>query len=112
MLTDPRRAEEELAVDLAKVHSIARMRLGLVAGLVIVGLTQTHFNIPDRVDIFAQVYAAIASAGPVLGIAVGGVLLVVLLARRDMKRAYDRYESKRFRVPTRKTPGKVSQRLD
>ena len=103
MLTDPRRAEEDLVTDLAKVHTTARMRLGVVAGIVIVGLVQTHFDIPDSADLFAKAHAVAVAVGPVFGIAVGGVLLVVLVARRDMKRAQDRYESKRFRVPTRKT---------
>ncbi len=103
MLIDPERAKEHLDADLTKVRATVRMRLGVVAGIVIVGLIQTHFDITDKSDAVGIARAVYAAALPIFGIAVAGILLVVLLAVRDSKRARHRYESTRFRIPTRKT---------
>ncbi len=103
MLPDPRRAEEEFLAELAKVHAAARTRLGIVAGIVVVGLVQTNYDFSAEAGFVALVVSIVKDAAPVLGIAVAGLLLVLGLAQRDMKRARDLYESKRFRIPTRKT---------
>jgi hypothetical protein len=103
MLINPKRAEEKLHSDLAKIRIAVRMRFGIVAGVVIVGLLQTNFNVPPGLG-FADLAAAyIRIGGPVLGLAVVGVLIVLALARRDINAAQARFESQTFRVPKRKT---------
>lgn len=104
MILDPRRAEENLQADLAKVRTAVRMRLGIVAGIVIVGLLQMHFDFAGNADLVALARVFFKTAAPLLGLAAAGVLIVLALGWRDMKRARDVYDSKRFRVPTRKTP--------
>ena len=103
MQIDPRRAEEDLETDLAKVRSTVRMRLGVVAGVVIVGLVQTNFDGVDGGGIFDAARRIFILALPVLGLGLLGALIVGGLAGRDIKRARARYDSKRFRVPTRKS---------
>jgi len=103
MLLDPRRAEENLKADLAKIRMTARMRFGIVAGVVIVGLLQTNFDVPPGLTFseLAPIYLRILA--PVLGLAGIGVLVVFALARRDIKAAHTRFESQTFRVPKRKS---------
>jgi hypothetical protein len=96
-LLNPQRAQENLDADLAKIRTKMRMRLGIVAGVVIVGLFQTNFDF--AFDIPSYFRAAL----PVLGLAVAGVLVVVALTLRDTKKARDRFESQRFRIPKRKS---------
>lgn len=105
MLPDPRRAEEDFQAELAKVRAAVRMRLGIVAGIVIVGLVQTNFDFSAETGLADLVVRCVKDAAPLLGIAAAGLLVVFGLAQRDLKRARDLYESKRFRVPTRKTRG-------
>jgi cytochrome c-type biogenesis protein CcmH/NrfF len=97
----PGRDAENLAADLRKIRVTTRMRLGVVAGVVIVGLFQTRF--PDLVGLDTLTAASILAwtALPVLMLAVAGVFVVVALARRDIKRKEAEYESKRFRIPGR-----------
>jgi len=93
MLLDPKRAEENLKADLAKIRTTVRMRFGIVAGIVIVGIFQTNFE--------GQPLAR--ALLPLFGIGAVGLFVVYALAYRDKKRAQDVYDSSRFRVPTRKT---------
>lgn len=102
MATLPSRDEEKLAVDLAKIRATARMRLGVVAGVVIVGVVQTRFPDVAGEDTLTAARTLIRTALPVLMLAVAGVFVVVALARRDIKRKEAEVESKRFRIPKRK----------
>ena len=106
MVFNPRREEEKLEADLAKIRATTRMRLGVVAGVVIIGLMQTKFQ-PVGGDLFTAASTLLQTALPVIFIAAAGVLFVVGLAWRDMRRARAAYESKRFRVPKRRPAGKA-----
>lgn len=106
MLFSPSREEENLRTDLAKIRATTRMRLGVVAGLVIIGLVQTKFPMAPDADVVTAIRAVLRSVMPVIFIGVAGVLLVVGISRRDMKRVQAAYESKRFRVPKRSPAGK------
>lgn len=97
----PGRDEENLAADLAKIRATARMRLGVVAGVVIVGLFQTRFPDVAGVDMMTAARTLVRTGLPVLMLAVAGVFVVVALARRDIKRKVAEHESKRFRIPSR-----------
>ena len=103
MLINPQRAQQILDDALAKIRMKTRMRLGLVAGAVIVGLSQTGFH-SDAAAPLDKARDYVQAAGPVLALAVAGVFLVVALSRLDIKRAREAYDSQRFRIPTRKTP--------
>jgi len=102
MALNPRLEEERLAAELTKVRQTTRMRLGIVAGILIIGVFQTNFPAlsgPEPLVVAGNVLRAVM---PLVFLAVAGVLVVVGLARRDMKRAEAAFESKRFRVPKRK----------
>ncbi len=103
MLPDPRRAEEDFQAETARLRTVLRTRLGILAGLVIAGLVQTDYNVPAGAGLVAIVVQVVNDAMVVLGIAAAGLVLIFGLLQRDQKRAHDLYESKRFRVPTRKT---------
>ena len=100
---DPRRAEENLQAELAKIRSTARMRFGIVAGVIIVGLLKTNFSLDADADLIAQVVAIVRAAMPVIGLAAVATLLILALAQRDVKRARAKHESQIFRVPVRKS---------
>ena len=103
MLINPQRAQQNLDDALAKIRMTLRMRLGLVAGVIIVGLSQTTFysDAAANGDVLRDYFKA---AVPVLGIAVLGLFLVIALSRLDIKHARDVYDSQRFRIPIRKSP--------
>lgn len=103
MVLDPRREEEKLQADLVQIRNTTRMRLGVVAGILIIGYFQLNFPTVDGSDWLADVRTLFRAALPLVFIAVAGVLAVLALARRDAKRVEAAYESKRFRVPKRKT---------
>lgn len=107
MVFSPSREEENLRADLAKIRATTRMRLGVVAGLVIIGLLQSKFPMAPDADIVTAIRAILHAVMPVIFIGAAGVLLVVGIARRDMKRVQAAYESKRFRVPKRNPAGKA-----
>ncbi|MBY0511622.1 MAG: hypothetical protein K2P94_15910, partial [Rhodospirillaceae bacterium] len=88
----PGRDEENLAADLAKIRATARMRLGVVAGVVIVGLFQTRFPDVAGVDMMTAARTLVRTGLPVLMLAVAGVFVVVALARRDIKRKVAEHE--------------------
>jgi hypothetical protein len=85
-----------------KIRATARMRLGVVAGIVIVGMVQTRFPDIAGEDAVTAARILLRAALPVLMLAVAGAFVVVALARRDIKRKEADYESKQFRVPGRK----------
>jgi hypothetical protein len=103
MVSDPRREEENLQADLAKIRGTTRMRLGVVAGIVIIGFFQIRFPHLDGGDLLAEARAVFQALMPLVFIAGAGVLVVLALARRDAKRVEAAYESKRFKVPKRKS---------
>ena len=93
MLLDPQRAQAKLDEALARIRKAQRMRFGMVAGVVIVGLLQVAVGKRPVVE-----------AGlPVLGLAVAGAAVIQALSVRDAKRAQRTFESESFRVPKRKT---------
>jgi hypothetical protein len=96
MVLDPRRAEENFATDLAKIRATTRMRLGIVVGVVIVGLLQTRFDVPPDAGLLGYVQSYFTAAKLILGVAVLGVVIILLVARRDTTRARDRYDGSRF----------------
>jgi hypothetical protein len=95
------RDEEKLATDIAKIRATARMRLGAVVGLVAVGLFQIDFPDLSGLDTVTAARTLLRTLMPFLALSVALVLLVLGLARRDIKRKQDDYESKQFRIPTR-----------
>ncbi len=101
MVASPRRAEENLEADLALVRAQVRMRLGVVAAIVLVGLYQTNFETAPAGG--AGFGAMLSAALPVLGIAVAGALIVFALGWRDAKQVRAKHEPNLFRVPKRKT---------
>lgn len=101
MIVDPRRAEEDLKADLARVRATMRMRLAVVAAVVLVGLFRTNFRIESGLDAVSVAHSILTTASPVLGIAGAGSLIVFALAWRDTKRLHSLFESKRFRIPKR-----------
>ena len=107
MVFSPSREEENLRTDLAKIRATTRMRLGVVAGLVIIGLLQTKYPIAPDADFVTASRMIVRAVMPVIFIGVAGIVLVVGIARRDMKRVEAAYESKRFRVPKRSPSGKA-----
>jgi hypothetical protein len=102
MALNPRLEEEKLATELAKIRQTTRMRLGIVAGIIIIGVLQTNFPDLGGSHPGAVVGPLLRAAMPLAFLAAAGVLVVVGLARRDMKRAEAAFESKVFRVPKRK----------
>jgi hypothetical protein len=95
------RDEEKLATDMAKIRATARMRLGAVAGLFIVGLFQVRFPPVGDAGLVAAAPALLRAALPVLAFAAVLAFVVVALAARDIKRKQAEHESKQFRVPSR-----------
>ena len=93
MRLDPKRAEENFKADRAKIRTTVRMRIGIVAGIVIIGIFQTNFDTQPPAQALL----------PLFGVAAVGLFVVFALAYRDKKRAQDVYVSGRFHVPTRKT---------
>jgi len=92
MLLTPQRAAENLKADLAKIRAKLRMRVGVVAGVLIVAAFQTNFDNP----------ALLMAAAPLLGLGAFGILVVLALDFRDKKRAQAVHDSSVFRVPKRK----------
>lgn len=103
MVFNPRREEEKLQVDLAKIRQTTRMRLGVVAGIVIIGGFQTRFPDIGGADPLNAAREIFRTVFPLVVVAAVGVLIVLALARRDTRQVEAAYESKRFRVPKRKT---------
>ncbi len=67
MQINPRRAELELATDLAKIRMTLRMRIGIAAAVVIVGLFQTPFGGAAGLEGMDQVRALFSAAMPAIG---------------------------------------------
>jgi hypothetical protein len=108
MVLNPRREEENLEADLAKIRNTTRMRLGIVAGIVIIGFLQTNFPALDGRDLLTGARTLLQAVMPLVFLAVAGTLVVLALARRDQKRVEAAYESRRFRIPKRKKPSDKS----
>ena len=103
-MLSPQRAQANLDEALAKIRTTTRMRFGVVAGIVIVGLFQINFSaVPDQGETLALVQSYLRTAFPVLAVAVAGGLVVMALRQRDIKRARDIHDSQVFRVPKRKS---------
>ncbi len=103
MLIDPQRAQANLDDALAKIRVKTRMRLGIVAGVLLVGLFRTDFNLPPFGLRFAGVPIFIVALLPLIGLGVAGVAVIILLRERDLRRARAEYDKTTFKVPTRKT---------
>jgi len=97
MLINPQRAQAELDHTLIKIHATTRMRVGIVAGMVIVGLFHTDFG--GRFGIEGYAMATL----PVIALSTLGLIVVLVLRLRDIKKARARYESQTFRIPKRKS---------
>lgn len=103
MVWTPRQDEETLEADLAKIRAATRMRLGIVVGIIVVGLAQTHFPSAPDADLATRARSIMMAAMPVLLIAGVAAVVVVGLAQRSIARVRAEYESKRFRVPRRRS---------
>ncbi|MSO72356.1 MAG: hypothetical protein EXQ84_01925 [Rhodospirillaceae bacterium] len=88
-------------MDLARVRATMRMRLGVVAGIFLVGLYRTNFKTDSGADTITVAHSILSAALPVLGLAAAGSLIVFALAWRETKRPHNLFESKQFRIPTR-----------
>lgn len=104
VLLNPRREEENLEVARAKIRATTRMRLGIVAGVLIIGIFQTKLPGLSGDGVAADAQELLRTAMPLVFLAVAGVLVVLGLARRDLRRVEAAYDAKRFRVPKRKKP--------
>ncbi len=93
MVLELKRAESNYNADLLKIRVAVRTRLGIVAGVVIVGIFQVNY----------EGQPLLQAVAPLLGIAAFGVLAVFAFAARDKKRAQEVYDSSRLHVPSRKT---------
>lgn len=108
MVLNPRREEENLEIERAKIRATTRMRLGVVAGVLIIGILQIRFPSFSGGDVLAHAREILRTAMPLAFLAGAGVLVVLGLARRDLQRVEAAYEAKRFRVPKRKKPSDKS----
>ncbi len=93
MLINPQRAQAKFDEALVRIAKTRRARFGIVGGVVIVGLLQVAFG--EQVTVLAILAD--------LGLAAVGVVVVLLLAVRDRKRAERVFESETFHVPKRKS---------
>ena len=103
MLIDPQRAQAKLDTALAQIRVKARMRFGIVAGVVMVGLFQTDFNAPPFGALLPGMPLFIVALVPLLALALIGALVIMGLRQRDVASARAEYDKTTFKIPTRKT---------